>query len=78
MAEGLKRFSISVTPSLAVELKLTKQEYYCKDTQNEMIRDLIVRGLASLQSETGEPGNLPKHSTQKSVSFPGCVTKIDS
>lgn len=67
MAVGLRRFTISVTPSLAVELKLVKKECYCKDTQNEMIRDLIVRGLASLQSETGEPGILPKHSTQKSV-----------
>lgn len=68
MAAGLKRFTISVTPGLAVELKLVKKERYCKDTQNEMIRDLIVRGLASLQSETVEPGNLLKHSTQSQKS----------
>lgn len=60
MAAGLKRFSVSVTPSLEVELKLVKKERYCKDTQNEMIRDLIVRGLASLQSETEGSGDLPK------------------
>lgn len=68
MAVGLKRFTISVTPSLEVELKLVKKEFYCKDTQNEMIRDLIVRGLASLQLETEEPENLPEYSTQSQKS----------
>lgn len=51
MATGLKRFTISVTPSIEVDLDVVKKEYYYKDTQNGMIRDLIIRGLASLKTE---------------------------
>ena len=63
MAANLKRFTIAITPSMEMDLKLVKKERYCKDTQNEMIRDLIVRGLASLQSETEEAVNPSEQST---------------
>lgn len=51
MATELKRFTISVTPSMEAELDSAKQERYYKGTQNDMIRDLIARGLATLQAE---------------------------
>lgn len=54
MATNLKRFTISVTPSMEVSLDKAKQERYYKGTQNDMIRDLIVRGLASLKREEAE------------------------
>lgn len=63
MAANIKRFTISITPSMEMDLKLVKKECYCKDTQNDMLRDLIVRGLASLQSGTEEAGSLPEQST---------------
>lgn len=62
-ATELKRFTISITPSMEVELNLVKKERYYKNTQSYMIRDLISRGLASLQSETEESDNTPKQST---------------
>lgn len=64
MATDLRRFTISITPSMEVDLGLVKKERYCKDTQNDMIRDLIVRGLASLKAEAEESGNPPEQSTQ--------------
>ncbi|MBQ8562369.1 MAG: hypothetical protein IJ443_00570 [Firmicutes bacterium] len=51
MSTELKRFTISVTPSMEAELDTAKKECYYKGTQNAMIRDLIVRGLASLHAE---------------------------
>lgn len=59
MDTDLRRFTISITPSMEVDLRMVKKECYCQDTQNDMICDLIVRGLASLQSETEESGNSP-------------------
>ncbi len=52
MATDLKRFTISVTPSMEAELDSAKQERYYRGTQNDMIRDLISRGLASLKDES--------------------------
>ncbi len=51
MATDLKRFTISVTPSMEAELDSAKKERYYRGTQNDMIRDLINRGLASLKEE---------------------------
>lgn len=51
MATQLKRFTISVTPSMEAELDLAKKELYYKGTKNDMIRDLIARGLATLRAE---------------------------
>ena len=59
MDTDLRRFTISITPSMEVDLRMVKKERYCQDTQNDMFRDLIIRGLASLQSETEESGNSP-------------------
>ena len=51
-ATDLKRFTISVTPSMEAELDSAKKERYYRGTQNDMIRDLISRGLASLKEES--------------------------
>ncbi len=51
MATKLKRFTISVTPSMEKDLDMVKKELYYKDTRNAMIRDLIIRGLDSLKAE---------------------------
>lgn len=51
MATDMRRFTISVTQSMDKELDKVKREIYYKDTQNNMIRDLIIRGLQSLAAE---------------------------
>ncbi len=63
MAADLKRLTFSIMPSLEVELRLAKKEWYCRDTQSDMIRDLIVRGLASLESETEEAVHSPEQAS---------------
>ena len=58
MATELKRFTISITQSMEADLDMAKKERYYKGTQNDMIRDLICRGLATLKAEeeTGSGG----------------------
>lgn len=51
MATNLKRFTSSITPKMEAELDSAKQKIYYRDTQNAMIRDLIIRGLAALKEE---------------------------
>lgn len=55
MAVDLRRITISVTPALDADLKKAKQEYYFEKTKNDMMKDLIVRGLSALK-EDGNPG----------------------
>ena len=51
MATTLKRFTISLLPSMIADLDLAKQECYYKDTQNDMLKDLIIRGLSTIKKE---------------------------
>lgn len=51
MAFTSKRFTISVTPGMETELAEVKREYYCNSTFNEMLKDLIIRGLKSSKTE---------------------------
>jgi len=51
MATDLKRFTISITDEMEQDLHEAKKENYYADTQSEMIRDLITRGLLSLKVE---------------------------
>lgn len=53
MAADVKRFTISITPKMEADLDSAKQRRYYRDTQNDMIRDLIIRGLAALEAEEG-------------------------
>ena len=52
MTTNLKRFTISVPPGMEAELDLAKKERYFRGTQNDMMRDLIRRGLDSLKEES--------------------------
>jgi metal-responsive CopG/Arc/MetJ family transcriptional regulator len=49
MAANLRRFTVSINQDMEVDLDKAKKEAYYKETQSEMIRDLISRGLASLK-----------------------------
>lgn len=57
MATDMRRFTISVTHNIDMELDKAKREIYYKDTQNEMIRDLIIRGLQNLETEKATKEN---------------------
>ncbi len=52
MDADLRTFTISVTPGMEAKMDLVKKERYYKETQNDMIRDLIRRGLDSLKNES--------------------------
>lgn len=54
MATNMRRFTISITPNMDMELDKAKKQTYYKDTQNDMIRDLIMRGLQNLKNEKAE------------------------
>lgn len=54
MATDLRRFTVSITPMMETSLDEAKKEVYYKDTQSDMIRDLIIRGLATLRQEQSE------------------------
>lgn len=51
MATNMRRFTVSITPSMDMELDEAKKENYYKNTQSDMIRDLIMRGLQDLKTE---------------------------
>lgn len=57
MATDMRRFTISITHNIDMELDKAKREIYYKDTQNEMIRDLIIRGLQNLETEKAAKEN---------------------
>lgn len=57
MATNLKRFTISITPKMEADLDSVKQRRYYWGTRNDMIRDLIIRGLAALEAEEAEKEN---------------------
>lgn len=49
MVANLKRFTVSINQDMEMDLNKAKKETYYKETQSEMLRDLINRGLASLK-----------------------------
>jgi metal-responsive CopG/Arc/MetJ family transcriptional regulator len=51
MSTDLKRFTVSITRDMEMDLDTAKKEAYYKDSQSKMIRDLINRGLDSLKKE---------------------------
>lgn len=52
MATDLKRYTISITPGMEAALDSAKRKHYHKGSKNDMIRDLISRGLDSLENES--------------------------
>ena len=53
MNRDQKRFTISVTPELAAELTAVKQSSYPGVPRDAMFRDLIIRGLAAWEKQSG-------------------------
>ena len=54
MNRDQKRFTISVTPELAAELSAVKQCSYPGVPRDAMFRDLIIRGLAAWEKQSGK------------------------
>ena len=54
MNRDQKRFTISVTPELAAELTAVKQSSYPGVPRDAMFRDLIIRGLAAWEKQSGK------------------------
>lgn len=52
MATILKRFTISVTPDMEIELDALKREKFYNTSQNEMIRYLINLGTGVMKSRS--------------------------
>lgn len=52
MAADLIRFTISVPQKIELALDSLKQRHYNRDTQNDMIQDLIMKGLEGLKGES--------------------------
>lgn len=53
-----RRFTISVSTELAEELTAAKRGHYSGDTQGEMLRDLIARGLQIWKKQSGKSGQV--------------------
>ena len=51
MGVDMREFTFYVSPSMKCDLDEVKEEHYSEFTQNEMIRDLITRGLALMDNE---------------------------
>lgn len=51
---NFNRFTISVTPELAAELTAVKQSSYPGVPRDAMFRDLIIRGLAAWEKQSGK------------------------
>lgn len=61
MATELKRFMISVTPSMEADLNVLKKECFYNDSQAEMLRYVIGIGLKSLkitEKSVGDEGEV--------------------
>ncbi len=59
MNRDQKRFTISVTPELAAELTAVKQSSYPGVPRDAMFRDLIIRGLAAWEKQSGKNATSP-------------------
>ena len=65
MTEIKKRFTISITDEIAIQLDRMKQAKYYNTSQNKMVQDLIRVGLETMQKELGlskdeGPSNNPR------------------
>lgn len=57
MAYPLKRFTISVTDEMALQLDRMKQVKYYNTSQNKMVQELLHLGLEVMQKELGLPND---------------------
>lgn len=54
MDTEIKKLTISISSNMELELNVAKRECYRESTQNDMMKDLIARGLASLSVGKGQ------------------------
>lgn len=54
MDTEIKKLTISISSNMELELDTVKRECYRESTQNDMMKDLIARGLASLSVGKGQ------------------------
>ena len=54
MKADTRRYSISVTKDMDADLKAVTEELYSEDSQSEMFRDLIARGLDAWKASERE------------------------
>ena len=54
MKADTRRYSSSVTKDMDADLKAVKEELYSEDSQSEMFRDLIARGLDAWKASERE------------------------
>lgn len=57
MAASPKRYSISVSASMKEELDTLKATQYAKTTANNMLCELILLGLNSMEQQENVSGN---------------------
>lgn len=58
MATTMKRFTISITKDMEIQLDRMKQSKYYNTTRNKMIQDLICLGLESMQQKMNAIGQI--------------------
>lgn len=56
MKSNLKRFTVSIPPEMEADLDSVKQRLYYRNTQNDMLKGLIIRGLETLKEEKESAG----------------------
>ena len=59
MEKDTKRITFSPPSELAAELASAKEGRYAGRTQGEMFQDLILRGLQTWRSQSGQDGQPP-------------------
>ena len=51
MSTELKRFTISITPEIESKMDALKQRLYYRTSRTAMIKDILLRALASFEAE---------------------------
>ncbi len=55
MEQPSNQLTLSILPGMEADLDSVKETYYRDSTTAEMLRDLILRGLAAAQSQSLSP-----------------------
>lgn len=55
MDTKIRKLTISISSSMELELDMAKRGRYRESTRNDMIKDLIVRGLVSFNAGKEPP-----------------------
>lgn len=55
MEQPSNQLTLSILPAMEADLDSVKETYYRDSTTADMLRDLILRGLAAAQSQSLSP-----------------------